>query len=133
MKRIWTKDVIDYNGRFYNVPPSKIDLKPIQKPHPPIVLGGFTPRAFTRVAKYADGWMPIAGFGPLDQFGQAISGLKEEAKKHGRDPSTIKVFTLTYLNLSESQKPNDKRLPLSGTIDQIGRDVRRLRKWAQIT
>lgn len=128
LKRIWTDDVVDYKGRFYNVPPSKIGLKPIQKPHPPIVLGGFTPKALTRVAKYADGWMPIAGFGPLDQLGQAINALREEAKKQGRDPSTIKVFTLSYPNLSESPVPDDKRPPMTGTIDQIGSDIRQMKE-----
>jgi alkanesulfonate monooxygenase SsuD/methylene tetrahydromethanopterin reductase-like flavin-dependent oxidoreductase (luciferase family) len=43
----------------------KIGSKPIQKPHIPIYLGGFVPKTFMRIAKYADGWLPSMG-GPLD-------------------------------------------------------------------
>src|SRR5919201_4990629 len=60
LKRIWTEDVVEFKGEFYNIPASKIGPKPIQKPHPPIYLGGFAPNTFSRIAKYADGWLPAA-------------------------------------------------------------------------
>jgi probable F420-dependent oxidoreductase len=67
LKRIWTDDVVEFKGQFYDIPASKIGPKPVQKPHPPILLGGYTPKTFPRIVNYADGWIPIAGFVPLEQ------------------------------------------------------------------
>lgn len=128
LKRIWTDDVAEFKGQFYNIPPSKIGPKPLQKPHPPILLGGFTPNTFSRILNYADGWLPIAGFGPLEQIEQTINSLRENARKKGKNPSDIRIFVLTYPNvLDSSSSTNQQRLPMSGTIDQIGSDVERIK------
>ena len=126
LKRIWTDDVVEFKGQFYNIPASKIGPKPVQKPHPPIIVGGFSPNTFSRIVNYADGWLPIAGFGPLEQLEQAINGLRESARKANKDPSNIRIFVLTYPNVldsSSSSSPNQQRSPMSGTIDQIGSDI----------
>jgi probable F420-dependent oxidoreductase len=125
LKSIWTDDVAEFQGKFYNIPASRIGPKPVQKPHIPIILGGFSPNAFPRVAKYANGWMPIAGFGPLEQIEQAIGGLKQAAVKENKDPSKVQVVVLTYPNLMESAQ--NGRMPMSGTIEQIGSDVERMK------
>ena len=131
LKRIWTDEVVEFKGKFYNIPASKIGPKPVQKPHPPILLGGFSPNTFTRIIKYADGWMPIAGFGPLEQMEQAINGLKEGARKANKDPSKVRAVVLTYPNVTESgpqsSSSGQQRLPISGTIDQIGNDIERMK------
>ena len=67
LKKIWTEDVVEFRGQFYNIPPSKIAPKPLQKPHPPLLLGGFSPKIFSRIVNYANGWIGVAGFGPLNQ------------------------------------------------------------------
>lgn len=126
LRRIWTDDISEFKGKFYNVPASRIGPKPVQKPHIPIILGGFRPNAFPRVAKYANGWMPIAGFGPLEQIEQAIGALKEAARKENKDPSKFQVVVLTYPNLTET--PLKERAPMSGTIEQIGSDVKRFKE-----
>jgi probable F420-dependent oxidoreductase len=56
LKAIWTTNPVEFRGKFFNVPKSYIDLKPVQKPHPPIYLGAFVPAALQRLAKLADGW-----------------------------------------------------------------------------
>jgi probable F420-dependent oxidoreductase len=127
LKRIWTEDVVEFKGQFYNIPPSKIGPKPVQKPHPPILLGGFTPKTFPRIVKYADGWIPIAGIGPLEQLEQSINGLREEARKANKNPSDIRVVVLTYPNVSTSSSSNQQRMPMSGNIDQIGSDIERIK------
>ncbi|MDQ3883937.1 MAG: LLM class F420-dependent oxidoreductase [Thermoproteota archaeon] len=126
LKRIWTDDVVEFKGQFYNIPPSKIGPKPMQKPHPPILLGGFSPKTFPRIIKYADGWIPIAGIGPLEQLEQSINGLREEARKANKNPSDIRVVALTYPNVSTSSS-NQQRMPMSGTIDQIGSDIEQIK------
>src|ERR671922_1097866 len=57
LTQIWTEDVVEFKGRYYNIPASKIGPKPIQKPRIPIYLGGFSPNTFSRIVKYADGWL----------------------------------------------------------------------------
>jgi alkanesulfonate monooxygenase SsuD/methylene tetrahydromethanopterin reductase-like flavin-dependent oxidoreductase (luciferase family) len=87
------------NSTLYQL---KIGPKPVQKPHPPILLGGFSPNTFLRIVNYADGWLPVAGFGPLEQLKQAINSLREGARKANKDPSKIRVFMLTYPNVLDS-------------------------------
>jgi probable F420-dependent oxidoreductase len=131
LKRIWTDDVAEFRGQFYNIPASKIGPKPVQKPHPPILLGGFSPKSFSRVVNHANGWIPIAGFAPLEQLEQAINGLREAARKANKNPSDIRVVVLSYPNVldssSESSSSNQQRSPMSGTIDQIGSDINRIK------
>ncbi len=130
LKRIWTDDVVEFKGQFYNIPASKIGPKPGQKPHPPILLGGFSPNTFLRIVNYANGWLPIGGFGPLEQMEQAVNALKERARKENKDPSTIRIVVLTYPNVLDSSSTtsshNPQRLPMSGNIDQIGSDIERI-------
>jgi probable F420-dependent oxidoreductase len=129
LKRIWTDEVIEFKGKFYSIPASKIGPKPVQRPHPPILLGGFSQNTFSRIVNYADGWLPVAGFGPLAQLEQAINGLREGARKANKDPSKIRVFALTYPNVLDSlssttsSSSKQQRLPMTGTIDQIGTDI----------
>jgi len=131
LKRIWTDDVVEFRGQFYNIPASKIGPKPVQKPHPPILLGAYSPKAFPRIVHYADGWIPIAGSVPLEQQEQAINGLREAARKANKDPSNIRIFVLSYPNVldssSQSSSSNQQRSPMSGTIDQIGTDIDRIK------
>ena len=134
LKRIWTDDVVEFKGQFYSIPASKIGPKPVQKPHPPILLGGFSPKTFLRIVSYADGWLPVAGFGPLEQLKQTINILKEDARKANKDPSKIHVFALTYPNVQDSSSSSSpsptseqQRLPMTGTIDQIGTDINEIK------
>ena len=131
LKRIWTDDVVEFRGKFYNIPASKIGPKPVQKPHLPILLGGYTPKTFPRIVNYADGWIPIAGFVPLEQQEQAINGLREAARKANKDPSSIRIVVLSYPNVLDSSQSssssNQPRSPMSGTIDQIGSDIDRIK------
>jgi probable F420-dependent oxidoreductase len=130
LKRIWTEDVVEFKGQFYNIPASKIGPKPVQKPHPPILLGAFSPKTFPRIVNYADGWIPIAGFVPLEQQEQAINTLRETARKANKNPSDIRIVVLTYPNLldsSSNSSSNPPRMPMTGTIDQIGNDVEQIK------
>lgn len=126
LKKIWTDDVVEFKGQFYNIPASKIGPKPVQKPHPPILLGGFSPKTFSRIVNYANGWIGVAGFGPLEQLEQAINGLKESARKADKDPSKISIYMGSYPNVLESPS-NQIRTPMTGTIEQIGSDIEQIK------
>ena len=87
LKAIWTENPVEFHGKFFNVPRSYIDLKPVQKPHPPIYLGAFAPAALQRLAKLADGWNPV--FLPVPVMAEMFGTIKQMAKEAGRDPSAM--------------------------------------------
>ena len=89
MKEIWTKDEPEYHGRYVNFDKIWSWPKPLQKPHPPILLGGQPKWSRQRVVEYCDGWMPIYGFG--GDLHKRVEDLHERARKAGRDPKTISL------------------------------------------
>src|SRR5437870_1149850 len=89
MKEIWTKDEAEFHGEFVNFDRIWSLPKPLQKPHPPILMGGDGPTTFDRVVEFADGWMPLArsGRNPAEKIGL----LRQRAEKAGRHPKSISV------------------------------------------
>jgi probable F420-dependent oxidoreductase len=133
LKRIWMDDVVEFKGRYYNIPASKIGPKPIQKPHPPVYMGGFSPNTFSRIVNYdTNGWLGLIG-GPLEYLDNTIKNIKDIANKANKDSNKFKVILLTYPNIDFDSKTQsttinqDQRFPLTGTIDQAGSDVERIK------
>ena len=89
MKALWTQEQASYHGEFVNFDPVWCWPKPVQKPHPPILLGSHGPRGIQRVIRYCDGWLPNAGRGG-DLLPQ-IAELRRCAEQAGRDPKTISI------------------------------------------
>ena len=89
MKVIWSEDEAEYHGEFVNFDPMWSYPKPLQKPHPPILLGAHTPGGLNRVANYCDGWIPIAPRTP--DLKASISDLHARAEKFGRQASELSV------------------------------------------
>jgi probable F420-dependent oxidoreductase len=88
MKEIWTKSKAEYHGRFVDFDPIMTWPKPLQKPHPPIHVGGGFPRAAKRAIEYGDGWMPIHG---RDSIHERLPEFRRMAQESGRDPATLEV------------------------------------------
>jgi probable F420-dependent oxidoreductase len=89
MKEIWTKDEAEFHGEFVNFDKIWSYPKPVQKPHPPILMGGDGPTTFDRVLAFCDGWIPL-GRRPSD-MAEKIATLRKRAQNAGRDPQTISV------------------------------------------
>jgi len=89
MKQIWTADAAEYRGEFVNFEPIWSWPKPVQKPHPPILLGGHSPQVLQRVVEYCDGWMPIGG--RATELLADVQRLRQLAEQKGRDPRTVSV------------------------------------------
>jgi probable F420-dependent oxidoreductase len=89
MKRIWTEDEPSFEGEFVRFAPLWSWPKPVQRPHPPILLGGHGRRALERVVDYCDGWLPISVRAGDLQAG--ILELRRLAEEKGRDPRSISV------------------------------------------
>lgn len=90
MKAIWTQENAEFHGRYVNFDPIWQWPKPVQKPHPPIVVGGNGPGTLDRVIEYGDEWMPIAGRGP--DLAPRIQELQEKAKAAGRGRIPVSIF-----------------------------------------
>jgi probable F420-dependent oxidoreductase len=136
MKEIWTKDEAEFHGEFVNFDPIWAHPKPVQKPHPPIILGVNTPNARQRVVEYCDGWMPIAA-----RAGDLVAGvadLHERARRAGRDLNSLSVSVFAATGTEEAirqyQKAGAERaiFPLpSADRDEILPTLDRLAKLTQ--
>ena len=93
LKKIWTDDVVEVKGQYYDIPPSKIGPKPIQKPHIPIYLGGYSQGTFERMANYANGWICVIR-NSLDQIKSYIDKIRNECYKAKRDPGDIHIAAI---------------------------------------
>jgi len=89
LRTIWTEDEASFDGEFVRFDPIWSWPKPVQRPHPPVILGAHGQRALARVVDYCDGWIPI-GLRAGDLPGE-IAALRRLATEKGRDPSNISV------------------------------------------
>jgi probable F420-dependent oxidoreductase len=89
MKVLWTQDVAEFHGEFFDFPPVRSYPKPAQKPHPPIVIGGMAKNVLKRIVDHADGWLPNR-VTPSD-LEKARKELDRLALASGRDPRSITI------------------------------------------
>ena len=91
MKQLWTEEEASFDGKYVRMEKSWAHPKPVQKPHPPIWIGGQGgPVLFRHIAEYANGWMPIGGRGVAKQK-EALAAAVEAA---GRDPATVPIIPM---------------------------------------
>ncbi|HYC01045.1 MAG TPA: LLM class F420-dependent oxidoreductase [Candidatus Limnocylindrales bacterium] len=88
MKAIWTQEKAEYHGETVSFDPIFSRPKPVQKPHPPIILGAHGTKGIARVVRYCDGWIPIGAFTDVERD---LVRLREAAREAGRDPDSIEV------------------------------------------
>ena len=125
LKKIWTTDPVEFEGRYYRLPKSYIGPKPVQKPHPPIYMAAFTSSAMKRVAVEANAWLPVGM--PLSGVGAMFDDIKKMAKEAGRDPSALELILTAGVEIH--QTPIEKeRTEFTGTLEQIGEDCAAARK-----
>ncbi len=140
IKKIWTDDIVEFKGKYYSIPASKVGPKPLQRPYPPIYMGAFSPGAFRRMVKYANGWIGMI-YGSLENFENTVKVVRDMANQEkvkedeeSKNGSEFKVILLTYpkvIDNKEEMESNlskkEERPPMTGTIDQIGDDIRRIK------
>jgi probable F420-dependent oxidoreductase len=98
-KELWTKDKPSYSGKYVNFSDVLFYPKPVQKPHPPLWIGGESAPALRRTLKFADVWYPGSDSQtrPLDtpeRLGAGIADVKRACAEAGRDPTTLGVALL---------------------------------------
>jgi probable F420-dependent oxidoreductase len=91
MKAIWTRDEAEYHGKLIDFDPIWIWPKPVQKPHPPVLVGGLGDKVYDRVVAYGDEWIPNRVQSP-EALGERIQELQRRAEAAGRGPIPVTVF-----------------------------------------
>jgi probable F420-dependent oxidoreductase len=89
MQEIWTKSKAEYHGDMVDFPEMMTWPKPVQKPYPPILVGGGFPQAARRAIRYGDGWCPLLRSGA--SVAEVIGKFQQMAREAGRDPASLSV------------------------------------------
>ncbi len=108
--KLWSDSQVEHSGRFWEIPPSTVDLRPAQAGGPPVLLGGFTPAAMARVGRRGVGWVAIAG--SPEEFEDSLWGMaRDAATEAGRDPEELRKETRvnTYAGMSVAEVADQVR------------------------
>jgi probable F420-dependent oxidoreductase len=122
LRTLWTDSVVEHRGEFYQIPPSRQEPKPVQRPGPPILLGGSAPAALRRVGRIADGWISSSRT-DLATIGGLVATVREGAEAAGRDPDGLRFICRGVVKLHEEGLPDAGRTPLTGSAEQITGDL----------
>ena len=128
-KVLWTEDDPHFQGKYISFDDISFLPKPVQKPHPPIWVGGESRPALRRTAELANGWYPLGSnptfpMGTPEQLKAGLERLAGYAERFGRDPSTIETIYRTHQFELLKQAGGPDRLPFVGDADQIAGDIR---------
>ena len=127
-KVLWADDEPHFDGKYISFDDISFLPKPVQKPHPPIWVGGESRPALRRTAELADGWYPLGSnptfpMGTPAQLQAGLDRLAQYAQRFGRDPSTIETIYRTHQFELQKEAAGPDRLPFVGDADQIAEDI----------
>jgi len=120
LRTLWTDTPAEHHGRFYTVPRMTMDPKPLQRPYPPILLGGSAPAALRRAGRLADGWVSSSQADPAT-LGATVAAVAAAATEAGRDPARLRLICRAAVKLRPAGSP--ERRPLTGTVDEVRGDL----------
>jgi probable F420-dependent oxidoreductase len=136
MKEIWTKDTAEYHGEMVDFAPMAAWPKPVQKPHPPVIVGGAFPHSARRALRYGDGWIPNASRAHYADVTDYLPQFKQMASEMGRDvgevPITIWGATEDYDRLRRYQDQGVSRLVVSLPPENAVAALPALDRWAEL-
>jgi probable F420-dependent oxidoreductase len=123
LRALWADDPVAFSGEFFTVPPSRMQPKPVQRPGPPILLGGAADAALRRAGRIADGWISASRH-DLTAISAALGTIRGAAEQAGRDPATLRLVVRGVVQLGADVRLDDgARRPLTGTAEQIRDDL----------
>jgi alkanesulfonate monooxygenase SsuD/methylene tetrahydromethanopterin reductase-like flavin-dependent oxidoreductase (luciferase family) len=124
MRRLWAGGVAEFSGEFYTLPPGRMAPEPVQRPGPPILLGGTAPRAVERAGRLADGWV-TSSRADLSRIGEGVKAVRDAAEQAGRDPAAMRIICRGVVSWGAPvtvAEGGGRRL-LSGSFDDIRGDT----------
>lgn len=118
---LWTPDPVEFSGEFYTVPRSRTGVRPVQQPHPPVLLGGAAPEALRRAGRLAEGWISSTKQDP-GELARSVELVRAGAREAGRDEDAIRVLVRVVVELRDDEAAGP-RAPFSGTREQVMGDI----------
>lgn len=127
MKALWTMDPASFEGAYVSFRAVHCLPHPVQRPHPPLIVGGWSAAAMRRAVELGDGWLPPLGLGPEKGLGPArlkehVTRLREAALAGGRAGESIAIYFRAPLRLTSGPWPKGRRL-FYGTADEVVEDI----------
>src|SRR2546421_5695347 len=126
LKAVWGPDPVEYHGKYFTIQPSVIGPKPVQKPHPPILVGAFMPKALERAGRLADGFTGCCA--SADALISMMNTVKDVARERGRDVSRMPTVMRCLVTRPETRVDDPNRPVTVGNWDQIRDDVLKMRE-----
>ena len=127
-KALWTQEPASYHGEFYRFDSVRCLPHPVQKPHPPIWVGGHSKAALRRVARLGDGWHPV-GANPAvplrpPELRASLDDLRRLTEAEGRDFSTLTIsYKAPIYDSGQAVDGGAERRPFSGSQQAIADDI----------
>jgi len=123
LRTLWADEVSSFSGEFYTIPAGRQDPRPVQKPGPPVLLGGMSRPAMERAGRIADGWI-TSSRADLSKIAEAVTVIREAASAAGRDPDAVRIICRGVVHTGEeTEGPDGGRRLLSGSFAQIREDA----------
>jgi phthiodiolone/phenolphthiodiolone dimycocerosates ketoreductase len=114
IKKLWTEDSVDYEGKYYKFKEAFLQPKPVQKPHPPVWIAANSPMTMKMVAELGDGWIPASIF--PEEYAEGLKKIRNLAKKAGRDSKKIEPALFTFTMIAQSYEEARKAISLPAKI-----------------
>jgi probable F420-dependent oxidoreductase len=123
MKAVWAPDPVEFHGKYFDLAPAYIGPKPVQKPHPPILVAGFVPKALDRAGRLADGFTGCCA--PADALISMMRAVQDAARERGRDPDQLATVMRCLVTRTDTPVEGADRPVAVGTWEQIREDVQK--------
>jgi probable F420-dependent oxidoreductase len=123
LRALFADGTTEFAGDFYEIPPCRMEPKPVQRPSPPILLAGSGTGTQERAGRIADGWISSTGHADLNVIGEYARTVRETAEKAGRDPASIRIACRGVVVADPAETPAGERPRLTGTYEQIREDT----------
>jgi alkanesulfonate monooxygenase SsuD/methylene tetrahydromethanopterin reductase-like flavin-dependent oxidoreductase (luciferase family) len=118
---VWTQSPVEFAGEFYTVPRSYVAPQPVQRPHPPLLLGGSATPALRRAGRLTQGWISSSTHDHT-QLERDVDAVRQGAREAGRDPEALRILVRAVPDLVAAD-PGPSRRPFHGTKAQLLEDV----------
>lgn len=120
---LWADEVSSFEGEFYTIAPSRMAPKPVQRPGPPVLLGGAVDAALRRAGRLGAGWISRSAT-DLTKIHEQIAVVRAAAEEAGKDPAQVRVVVRGVVRAGqETRDDSGERARLSGSYDQIREDA----------
>ncbi|MBV9824152.1 MAG: LLM class F420-dependent oxidoreductase [Alphaproteobacteria bacterium] len=127
-KQLWSQSPASFDGRFYRYADIRCEPFPVQRPHPPIWVGGHSRAALRRAARLGDGWHPVGAVAasplPPDEMRAHLATLRQLTEAEGRDFADLTISYKAPLYDTGIPLPDGSRRPFSGAAQEIAGDIR---------